>query len=165
MKTERSLSVTWEDPVAAFEAAKALPVLEWMRAMIEERLPAPPIARLLGFRLVEVGPGLAVFEITPGEQHYNPIGVVHGGLAMTLLDSAMGLCVHTMLPSGAGYTTLETKVNMVRPVTIKTGMLRAIGKVVHMGGRVATAEGRFEDAAGKLYAHGTSTCMVLPARP
>jgi len=165
MQTGRSLTVTWEDPVAAFESGKALPVLEWMRGMIEGRLPPPPITRLLGFRLVEVGPGLAVFEITPGEQHYNPIGVVHGGVAMTLLDSAMGLCVHTMLPPGAGYTTLESKVNMVRPVTIETGTLRAIGKVVHMGSRVATSEGRFEDASGKLYAHGTSTCMVFPAKP
>jgi uncharacterized protein (TIGR00369 family) len=165
MKTQRSLSVTWEDPVAAYEAGKSLPVLEWMGSMIEGRLPPPPIAQLLGFRLVEAAPGLAVFEILPGEQHYNPIGVVHGGVAMTLLDSAMGLCVHTMLPRGAGYTTLETKVNMVRPVTIETGTLRAIGKLVHMGGRVATAEGRFEDAAGKLYAHGTSTCMVFPAKP
>jgi uncharacterized protein (TIGR00369 family) len=164
MNMERSLNITWDDPIAAFEAGKALPVLEWMRGMIEGRLPSPPIARLLGFRLVEAAPGLAVFEITPGEQHYNPIGVVHGGVAMTLLDSAMGLCVHTMLAPGAGYTTLESKVNMVRPVTAQTGTLRAVGKVVHMGGRVATSEGRFEDAAGKLYAHGTSTCMVFPPK-
>jgi len=164
MKTERSLNVTWEDPIAAFEAAKALPVMEWMRGIIEGRLPPPPISRLLGFRLVEVAPGLAVFEIAPGEQHYNPIGVVHGGIALTLLDSAMGLSVHTMLAPGAGYTTLESKVNMVRPVTSQCGVLRAVGKVVHMGGRVATSEGRFEDAAGKLYAHGTSTCMVFPPK-
>jgi uncharacterized protein (TIGR00369 family) len=136
-----------------------------MRGIIEGCLPAPPISRLLGFRLVEAAPGLAAFEITPGEQHYNPIGVVHGGVAMTLLDSAMGLSVHTLLPPGSGYSTLETTVNMVRAVTLRTGMLRATGRVVHMGSRTATCEGRFEDAAGKLYAHGTSTCIVFPGPP
>jgi uncharacterized protein (TIGR00369 family) len=104
---------------------------------------------------------LAVFECNPGEQHYNPIGVVHGGLAMTLLDSAMGCCVHTRLPPGTGYTTLEVKVNLVRPITIKTGLIRATGKVIHFGGRTATAEARLEDAAGKLFAHGTTTCIIL----
>jgi uncharacterized protein (TIGR00369 family) len=163
MNNDRSLTVTWQDPLAAFDAGKEMSALEWMRAIVEGRLPPPPIARLLGFRLAEVAPGLAVFEVTPGEQHYNPIGVVHGGLALTLLDSAMGVCVHTLLPAGAAYTTLETKVNMVRPVTAQVGTLRAIGKVVHLGKRVATSEGRFEDADGKLYAHGTSTCMVFPA--
>jgi uncharacterized protein (TIGR00369 family) len=115
----------------------------------------------LGFRLSEVEPGHAVFEVIPGEQHYNPIGVVHGGLAMTLLDSAMGVCIHTQLPAGTGYTTLEAKTNLVRAITADTGKLRAIGKVIYIGKRIATAEGRLEDAAGKLYAHATTTCIVL----
>jgi len=102
-----------------------------------------------------------LFECEPGEQHYNPIGVVHGGLAMTLLDSAMGCSVHTRLPAGKGYTTLEAKVNLVRAITIRTGTLRATGRVIHLGGKTATAEGRLEDADGKLYAHGTTTCIVL----
>jgi uncharacterized protein (TIGR00369 family) len=135
--------------------------IDFLRAIRDGRLPPPPLAKLLGFSLVEVEPGHAVFECVPGEQHYNPIGVVHGGLAMTLLDSAMGCCVQTRMPAGSGYTTLEAKTNLVRGITDKTGRLRAIGKLVHLGKRVATAEGRLEDAAGKLYAHATTTCIVL----
>jgi uncharacterized protein (TIGR00369 family) len=135
--------------------------IDFLRAIRDGRLPGPPIAELLGFRLVEVEPGQAVFEVLPGEQHYNPIGVVHGGLAMTLLDSAMGCAVQTQMPAGGGYTTLEAKTHLVRAITAKTGALRAIGKVVHLGSRVATAESRLVDAAGKLYAHATTTCMVL----
>jgi uncharacterized protein (TIGR00369 family) len=157
----RSLAVTWQDPQALAAAARTMTGIEFLRAIRDGRLPAPPIAQLLGFRLVEVEPGHAVFEATPGEQHYNPIGVVHGGLAMTLLDSAMGCCVQTEVPAGAAYTTLEAKTNLVRAITHATGRLRAIGKLVHLGRRMATAEGRLEDAAGKLYAHATTTCMVL----
>jgi uncharacterized protein (TIGR00369 family) len=135
--------------------------LDFMRAIRDGALPPPPIAVLLGFRLAEVEAGRVVFECTPGEQHYNPIGVVHGGLAMTLLDSAMGCCVQTRMPAGSGYTTLEAKTNLVRAITEKTGPLRAIGKVLHLGSRIATAEGRLEDAGGKLYAHATTTCIVL----
>ena len=157
----RSLNVTWDDPIAAFAAGKALAGIDYMKEMIAGRIAPSPIMRLMGFRLVQVGEGLAVFECEPGEQHYNPIGVVHGGLAMTLLDSAMGCCVHTRLAAGVGYTTLEAKVNLVRAITAKTGTIRATGKVIHLGGKTATAEGRIEDAAGKLYAHGTTTCIIL----
>jgi uncharacterized protein (TIGR00369 family) len=142
-------------------AARSLSGLEFLRQIRDGRLPAPPIARLLGFHLAEAEPGHAVFEVTPGEQHYNPIGVVHGGLAMTLLDSAMACAVQTSLPAGAAYTTLEAKINLVRPITSDTGKLRAVGKVIHAGKRVGTAEGRLEDGSGKLYAHGTTTCIVL----
>lgn len=158
---KRGLSVTWDDPAALAQAGRAMPGIEFLRAIRDGKLPAPPIARLLGFDLVEVEPGHAVFEATPGEQHYNPIGVVHGGLAMTLLDSTMGCAVQTRMLAGGGYTTLEAKTNLVRPITSATGKLRAIGKLVHLGKRVATAEGRLEDAAGKLYAHATTTCMIL----
>jgi len=157
----RTLTVTWEDPLAAHAAGRSLDGLAYMQEMIAGRIPVPPIMRLLGYRLAQVGDGLAVFECEPAEQHYNPIGVVHGGLAMTLLDSAMGCCVHTRLPAGTGYTTLETKVNLVRAITAKTGLIRATGKVIHLGGKTATAEGRLEDAAGKLLAHGTTTCIIL----
>jgi uncharacterized protein (TIGR00369 family) len=112
-------------------------------------------------RLVTVEPGVAVFELTPAEQHYNPIGVVHGGVAFTLLDSAMGCCVQTTLPSDKSYTTLEMKANLVRAVTLQTGLIRASARIVHAGKRTATAEARLEDAAGELYAHGTSTCLIL----
>jgi len=157
----RSLTVSWDDPLAAFAAGKALAGIDYMKEMIAGRIAPPPIMRLMGFRLAQVGEGLAVFECEPAEQHYNPIGVVHGGLAMTLLDSAMGCCVHTRLPAGVGYTTLEAKVNLVRAITAKTGTIRATGKVIHFGGKTATAEGRLEDAAGKLLAHGTTTCIIL----
>ena len=157
----RTLTVEWRDPAALAEAGRGMSGIEFLRAIRDHRLPAPPIAALLGFDLLEVEPGHAVFEVTPGERHYNPIGVVHGGLAMTLLDSAMGCCVQTRMPAGSTYTTLEAKTNLVRAITDKTGRLRAIGKVVHLGKRIATAEGRLEDDAGKLYAHATTTCMVL----
>ena len=158
---KRAMTVTWSDPAELAQSGRSMPGIEFLRAIRDRRLPAPPIAELLGFDLVEVEPGHAVFEVNPGEQHYNPIGVVHGGLAMTLLDSAMGCAVQTHMPAGGGYTTLEAKTNLVRPITAATGKLRAIGKLVHLGKRVATAEGRLEDAAGKLYAHASSTCIVL----
>ena len=157
----RSLSVAWQDPQALARAGRSMSGLEFLRAIRDGRLPAPPIAELLGFRLVEVEPGHAVFEVIPGEQHYNPIGVVHGGLAMTLLDSAMGCSIHAQLPSGTGYTTLEAKANLVRAIVAGTGALRAIGKLIHAGKRVATAEGRLVDREGTLYAHATTTCLVL----
>ena len=142
-------------------ASRTMPGIDFLRAIRDGRLPPAPMAKLLGFSLVEVEPGHAVFECVPGEQHYNPIGVVHGGLAMTLLDSAMGCCVQSAMPPGSGYTTLEAKTNLVRPVTTATGKLRAIGKLVYAGKRVATAEGRLEDESGKLYAHASTTCIVL----
>lgn len=157
----RTLSISWSDPQALAAAGRGMAGIDFLRAIRDGRLPAPPIAQVLGFRLVEVEEGHAVFELVPGEQHYNPIGVVHGGLAMTLLDSAMGCSVHTRMPPGSGYTTLEAKTNLVRSITAKTGPLRAIGKLVHLGSRIATAEGRLEDAASKLYAHATTTCIVL----
>ena len=133
----------------------------FLRAMIGRELPPPPIAVLLGFDLEEVGEGRAVFAVEPREYHYNPIGVVHGGLAATLLDSAMGCAVHTLLPQGRAYTTLELKVNFVRALTPDVGRVRAIGKIIHLGGKIATAEGTVVDAAGKLYAHGTTTCLLM----
>jgi uncharacterized protein (TIGR00369 family) len=157
----RTLTVEWSDPTALAAAGRSMAGIDFLRAIRDGKLPAPPIARLLGFSLVEVEAGHAVFEVVPAEQHYNPIGVVHGGLAMTLLDSAMGCCVQTRVPAGSGYTTLEAKTNLVRAISDKTGRLRAIGKLVHFGSRIATAEGRLEDAAGKLYAHATTTCIIL----
>jgi uncharacterized protein (TIGR00369 family) len=135
--------------------------LEFLRAIRDGRLPAAPMAELLGFRLVEVEPGEVTFEVIPRPEHYNPIGTVHGGLAMTLLDSAMACSVHTHLAAGVGYTTVEVKINLVRPITAETGRLRALGKTIHVGNRIATAEGRLADEAGKLFAHGTTTCIVL----
>ena len=118
---------------------------------------------LMNFSLIEVGEGHAVFAVEPAEYHYNPIGVVHGGLAATLLDSAMGCAVHSTLAAGSGYTTLEIKVNFIRAMTAETGRVRCEANVVHAGARTATAEGRVIDEAGKLYAHGTTTCLILRA--
>ncbi len=120
-----------------------------------------PFGKLLGFRLVEVGDGFAVFEGEPGEQHYNPAGTVHGGWISSILDSALGCAVHSRLEAGQGYTTVELKVNMVRALTEQTGLVSARGAVVHLGRRVATSDARLEDANGKLLAHGSCTCMIL----
>jgi uncharacterized protein (TIGR00369 family) len=127
--------------------------------MIE--IPHAPIAELVGFDLVDVGEGHASFELDPAERHYNPLGTVHGGIAATLLDSAMGVAVHTTLNEGETYTTLELKVNYVRAITEATGRIVASGSVIHRGGRVATAEARLTDGEGRLLAHGTSTCLIM----
>ncbi len=157
----RTRNVTWHDPSISARTALSLAGITFLRAIAEGRIPAPPIAELMGFELVEVGEGRAVFSVEPREYHYNPIGVVHGGVAATLLDSAMGCAVHSALPEGRAYTTLEIKVNYVRALKRDTGRVRAIGKVIHVGGKVATAEGSLVDAADKLYAHGTTTCLLM----
>jgi len=162
--SKRSLTVGWDDPMIGARTGASMSGRDYLTALIEGRIPPPPIARLLGFHLARIDEGFAVFECTPGEQHYNPIGVVHGGLACTLLDSAMGCAVHTLLPAGTAYTTLELKINLVRPVTTDTGLLRSEGRIIHAGKRAATAEGKLLDAAGKLYAHGTTTCMIFDPR-
>ena len=135
--------------------------MEYVQAICAGELPAPPISLLMGFRAVEAEPGRALFEMEPGPQHYNPIGSVHGGVALTLLDSAMGCAVHTLLDAGVGYTTIEVKTNFVRPITADTGRVRCEGVVIHKGSRVATAEGKLIDAEGKLLAHGTTTCLIF----
>jgi uncharacterized protein (TIGR00369 family) len=160
-KTERTLAVSWEDPRALAEVGRGLSGLEYLRKFVAGELPRPPISALMNFGLVELDEGRAVFAVEPAEYHYNPIGVVHGGLAATLLDSAMGCAIHSMLPAGAGYTTLEIKVNYIRAMTAETGRVRCEGKLIHLGGRTATAEGRITDDDGRLYAHGTTTCLIF----
>lgn len=135
--------------------------LEFLQKIVSGELSPPPLAALMNFDLVELREGYAVFAVNPAEYHYNPIGLVHGGVAATLLDSAMGCAVHSTLPAGAAYTTLEIKVNFVRAMTAETGRVRCEAKLIHLGGRTATAEGRIVDEAGKLYAHGTTTCLIL----
>ena len=160
----RNLSISWEDPVEGAARAAGMSGLEAMHALMAGELPPPPIALLLGMEPVEVAEGRVVFAAEPDERHYNPIGLVHGGLAATLLDSAMGCAVQTTLPAGAAYTTLELKVNFTRPITRETGRVLCEGEVLHRGGRVATAEGRvIAERTGKLLAHGTTTCLILSA--
>ncbi len=155
------MSAAGSDPRELAARGRELSGLEYVNAIFAGELPPPPIATLIGFRGVEAEPGRAVFEIVPGDEHYNPIGSVHGGIALTLLDSAMGCAVHTLLDAGVGYATLEVKANFVRPITADTGVVRCEGTVLHAGARVATADGRVVDGAGKLLAHGTTTCLIL----
>ncbi len=161
MNAGRARTVSWEDPGPGAEAAAEMGGLEYLRAIARGELPAAPIAELMGFGFSEVEEGRVVFECVPAEYHYNPIGTVHGGLACTLFDSAMGCAVHTMLPAGVGYTTVELKVNFLRPITTETGRILCEGTTIHVGGRIATAEARLLDESGKLYGHATTTCMIF----
>ena len=149
------------DPRVVAEKGLQLSGMDYIQAIFAGELPPPPIAELMGFHGVLAEPGRAVFEMEPGPQHYNPIGSVHGGVALTLLDSAMGCAVHTLLAAGVGYTTLEVKTNFVRPITAETGVIQCEGIVIHQGSRIATAEGKLTDASGKLLAHGTTTCLIF----
>ena len=135
--------------------------LEVMQAMLRGEVPSPPMARTLGFTLIEVDAGRAVFQGTPSLDHYNPLGSVHGGWFATLLDSALGCAVHTMMPPGRAYTTAELGVNLVRAITIKVQRVRAEARVIHCGRQLATAEARLVGPDGTLYAHGTTTCLVF----
>jgi uncharacterized protein (TIGR00369 family) len=157
----RTRTIEWEDPMAGALRGREMSGLEYLRTMIAGEIPGPPIARALDFGLAEVEEGRAAFTLRPAEFHYNPIGMVHGGVAATLLDSAMGCAVHSLLPAGVGYTTLELKVNFLRAMTRDTGPVRAEATVLHAGSRTALAEARLLDRAGKLLAHATSTCMIL----
>ena len=161
VQTQRTRTISWEDPAAAVRLGRTISGIEYLKAMQSGELPAPPIAVLLGMWISEVSEGRVVFALEAAEYHYNPLGTVHGGVMATLLDSAMGCAVQSTLPAGTSYTTLELKVNYLRPVTSKTGMLYCEGKVIYVGGRIATAESRLTDTDGKLYAHGTTTCIVL----
>jgi uncharacterized protein (TIGR00369 family) len=135
--------------------------VEFFDAIGSGQLPTPPISHTLDIWPVEWERGRMVFQGRPALAHYNPIGCVHGGWIAAMLDSAVGCAIHSTLPAGKGYTTLELKVNYVRAVTAETGPLRAEGKVIHVGAQIATAEGRLYDAAGKLYAHATTTCLIF----
>ena len=146
------------------EPRRALSGLEYMRQLLTGEREASGMARLMNMRLVEVEEGRAVFAVEPDERHYNGIGIAHGGLAATLLDSALGCAINTAMPAGRIFTTLEMKINYVRPMRRETGEVLCEAHVLHAGGRVATAEGRIVDAAGKLYAHGTATCMLFRSR-
>jgi uncharacterized protein (TIGR00369 family) len=136
--------------------------MEYLQAIMNGTLPPPPIALTLGMDIVELAEGRAVFAAEPAEYHYNPIGVVHGGLAATLLDSATGCAVQTTLPQGVAYTTIELSTNFTAAITRDTGRVLCEAEVVHRGGTIATAEGRLRaESTGKLLAHGTSTCLII----
>ena len=166
LQASRTRVITWEDPTAAVQKGKTISGIEYLKALQTGELPPPPIAVLMDMWITEVSEGRVVFAAEPAEYHYNPLGTVHGGFTATLLDSALGCVVQSMLPAGTGYTTVELEVNYLRPITTKTGMVYCEGKIIYVGGRIATAEGRLTDAEGKLYAHGTTTCIILrPSSP
>jgi uncharacterized protein (TIGR00369 family) len=158
----RSRTFRWHDPAATAAAGAALSGLDYVTAIAAGELPPPPVAELLGFQIVEAEPGRAVFAVQPAEWMYNPIGMVHGGIAATLLDSCMGCAVHTTLPAGVGYTTTDLQVRYIRAMGHATGRVLAEGRVVHCGRRTATAEGRlFVEADETLIAHATTGCAIL----
>ena len=157
---ERKRIVTWEDPSQGVEAAGTLTGIEWLRAMARREAPPPPLADVLGFRLEQIEAGDVTVTLEPQEFHYNPMGVLHGGMAATLFDSALGCAVQSLLPPGYIAPTMQLQISYVRPVTVKTGKVFCTGKVIHMGKKSATAEGRLADKDGKLYAHSTGTFML-----
>jgi uncharacterized protein (TIGR00369 family) len=157
----RTRTYQWDDPLIPARAAQEMSGLEAMRALVAGEAPKPPIAHTLGFDLVDVDRGRAVFTIRAAEYMYNPIGSIHGGVYATLLDSAAGCAVHTMLPAGTRYTTLDLSVKFLRAMTAESGTVRCIGTVTHLGGRTALAEARMLDEDDRLLATATSSCLIL----
>ena len=161
MNLQQLIDADREYGVSPMQTMVSMSGMEFLQAMIDGKLPTAPIMKTLKFALTKIEPGVAVFEGIPDFDTYNPIGSVHGGYIGTLLDSALGCCVHTMMTAGQAYTTLEFKVSFIKAVTRDTGPVRAEGRVLNVGRRAATAEARLTDAAGRLLAHGTTTCLVF----
>jgi uncharacterized protein (TIGR00369 family) len=158
----RSRTYDWEDPTVSAAAVGQYSGLDFLREVQAGRLPAAPIAATLGMTLEEVEHGRVVFALEPGEEHYNPIGSVHGGVYATLLDSAAGCAVQSVLPQGMGYTSLDLSVKFLRPVTVDTGKVRAVGTVLNSGRRTALAQAELFDSRDRLLAHTTSSCLLFP---
>lgn len=158
----RSRTFEWEDPTVSAGAVAHHSGLGFLREMLAERLPGPPIAAALGFTLDEAEHGRVVFVLVPGEEHYNPIGSVHGGVYATLLDSAAGCAVQSALPQGMAYTSIDLTLKFLRPITIDTGKIRAVGTLLNMGRRTALAQAELRDSDDRLLAHATSSCMLFP---
>jgi uncharacterized protein (TIGR00369 family) len=158
----RTRTLTWQDPLPTAAAGAELAGLDYVRAVQSGELPPPPIAVVMNYSIAELEEGRAAFEGEPGEEHYNPIGVVHGGYASTILDSALGCAVHTTLAAGVGYTSQTLEVKYLRPITRDTGVVRCEAEVIHRGRKTATSEAKlFAKESGKLLATGTSTCLIL----
>ena len=148
--------------VASPQDVKASSGIEFLQRIFNGELPSPPIGETLGFVPIAAEPGRVVFQGTPDRRYYNPLGGVHGGYFCTLLDSALGCAIHSMLPKGIGYTTLELKVNLIRSLNDRVGPVRAEGKTIHVGSRIGIAEATLTDVDGKQYAHATTTCLIFP---
>ncbi|MFD4506026.1 PaaI family thioesterase [Streptomyces sp. NPDC058457] len=158
----RSRTFSWGDPAVSAGAVPDHSGLGFLREILAGRLPAPPITAALGITLEEAEYGRAVFALVPGEEHYNPIGSVHGGVYATLLDSAAGCAVQSVLPQGTGYTSIDLSLKFLRPITVDTGKIRAIGTVLNSGRRTALAQAELRDSEDRLLAHATSSCMLFP---
>ncbi len=158
---DRKLNVEWTDPALAMQAGRGLTGLEIMQAIGAGRIAPPPAAQVLGVTLLRVANGHIEMGLEPAEWMYNTIGSLHGGMVTTLMDSAMGSAVTSTLDADTMHATLDLHVNFVRPASVRTGPLRAIGRVLHRGSRTSTAEGQLVDAAGNLYAHATTTCLLM----
>jgi uncharacterized protein (TIGR00369 family) len=159
----RNRTYGWEDPAPLALQAKQLAGLDFLEKMINAELPLPPLIHTLDLKVSSIQTGRAEFSFQPQEFHYNPLGSVHGGVITAILDSAMGCALHSVLPLGTGYTSIDIKVNFLKPINIKTGLLKATGTIINQGNRTALLEGRLTDENGKLFAHSTSTCMIFKA--
>jgi uncharacterized protein (TIGR00369 family) len=159
----RSRTFYWDDPLQGAMQALSMSGIEYLKAMQEGKIPLPPIMHTLGFTGLNLEYGRVTFTFVPQEYHYNPIGTVHGGVISTILDSAMGCTIHSTLPAGVGYTTLELKVNFLKAITLKTGEMYCTGKIIHNGSKTALVEASLTDKENKVYAHGVSTCLILKA--
>lgn len=157
---KRTRTIQWEDPQISSRDTRNISGLDYLRAIRDGRIAPPPAAGLVGYHIVNVDIGQAVFGLNPSEYHYNPFSTVHGGLLSTLLDTAMTAAVMTVLPAGKACSTLELKVNFIRPVSSRTGPVTAKASILHAGRQVATVEGRLFDGNERLYAHATSTCLI-----
>lgn len=157
----RERTFDWSDPLECVAGATELSGREFLEAIRRGEIPAPPVARTLDFTIDRIEEGFVTFRMIPREFHYNPLGSVHGGVTATLLDSVMGCSIHSTLPKGRGYTTLEIKVNYLRAMTVESGELTAEGRVIQAGRQIAMAEGRVTDAKGRLCAAATTTCLVF----
>jgi uncharacterized protein (TIGR00369 family) len=159
---ERKRTIFWDDPkINKRAAATSISGLDYLRAIKDGRINPPPVAMLVGYKILEIENGYAVFELSPAEYHYNPFATVHGGILSTLLDTAMTASVLSTLSKGISCSTIEIKVNFIRPVTTDTEVLRCEARPIHVGRRLATVEGRLKDKNGELYAHGISTCVIF----
>ncbi|MCD4719556.1 MAG: PaaI family thioesterase [Desulfobacula sp.] len=161
---DRKRTIVWEDPKNSARDAASISGLDYLKSIKDGRINPPPVAMLVGYKISEVDNGYAVFELNPEEYHYNPFSTVHGGIITTLLDTTITASVLSTLQKGISCSTVEIKVNFIRSITAKTKILRCEAKPIHIGKRLATAEGRLKDKNGNLYAHGISTCSIFKIR-
>lgn len=161
MSDDRSLTVTWSDPMPPLERSLGMAGVDYLRALADGSIPPPPVVKLLGIGVESIDEGVVVFTLEPHESHYNPLGVVHGGVLSTALDTALGCAVHSMLPAGWGYTSIDLNVSYLRAVRLGSGTLRFTGRVIKHGRRVSYASAEGVDGSGAVVATATSSLLVM----